>query len=913
MLLEEHLIQKTFYKETFLKEEEKEHPVRLLGDIYMEEQGKELPDLSYIRFAQGEVYFHNRDYEAAIFKWESIHNELEPWARKNMADAYVQLELWETARDIYKSVTTDSQVLNTEVALKMYELYESQEKWQEADEMIKQAVLLYPDYKDVTKRARAFFEQQKDWDSAVEHAVNEAIRTKSPHWFGILHSYIEEGHVKSYEPAYFIPALYTLEGVDLRQFEQVISSLWSNFHGQKQYIKWLVEINHLILNSDFQKTYQWHDLSLLYKEAFYDLLGGRYFVSDLLDIMPELLAAWLKTADDETSFIAASALLGWNDVIPTAINNEIAASAEKKLHESKGNYLFLQDSADLFDLIKNWAYGHKIDVGEKLAWMVHELAQSNHVHVMVAGTSGSGKSSIVSSLLGYAGDDPEEAPVPAVFKDLEDPAIHLITDEGILAVENRGDFSQIAQGQKGIIEVGSPNSFLREHRFSVIDLPEIDWNDTWARRKLKHVQLADILLFVLHEYAPLTENERDILLKAKEECPDLAIHFVMDIRSVNSEKEAMELLEETRRRIGAVFPASKLFAYSTALEGSGQREGLAQFIHDHYDRSIMERARTANVLSLARKAIGGLLQQQTDAENELLESIRLDEEILGRMQGSIHQLQDKEEEKVFVIRQAYESIKSEIKKDLVQSLPRLLKGAAEIIKEDSDFGNIHLELNEEMNNRIEEYLQNTILPIYTSSLQDWISFSENELNETQGTMTEWAEGFNAIVGDERISLRGDFKIFDDWRRDADRMTSSLYMDKENIMLKRTPSQVLLKGAGKLLGVIPANNTVLYNRYKSFIENENYQEAAESIAIKFFRQFEMFEKAIPRDIGLFFRDPFSELKQTVAEIQREVDAKKAALEDMRSKPEAFRDPLTFFEVRIRQTEWINHAERTNAIV
>lgn len=136
------------------------------------------------------------------------------------------------------------------------------------------------------------------------------------------------------------------------------------------------------------------------------------------------------------------------------------------------------------------------------------------------------------------------------------------------------------------------------------------------------------------------------------------------------------------------------------------------------------------------------------------------------------------------------------------------------------------------------------------------------------------------------------------------------MDQENILLKRTPSQVLLKSAGKIFGVIPANNTMMYNRYKSFVENENYNETAESIANKFFRQFEILEKAIPRDISLFFKEPFTALKKSAASYQEQVDQNKTALTEMKSHPETFRDPIRLFDVRLRQLEWLEFQEKSN---
>src|SRR4051794_26537987 len=115
MTLDEQLKQKTYYT-MFINEHENIHPIRVLGEAFQEEAKKDLPDLSSIRFAQGEVYFQHKDFETAIFKWENIINELEPWAKKNTADAYCELELLSTAEDIYTAIKTDNAILNTEVA-----------------------------------------------------------------------------------------------------------------------------------------------------------------------------------------------------------------------------------------------------------------------------------------------------------------------------------------------------------------------------------------------------------------------------------------------------------------------------------------------------------------------------------------------------------------------------------------------------------------------------------------------------------------------------------------------------------------------------------------------------------------------------------------------------------------------------
>lgn len=81
MRLEKQLIKKIYY-ETFLMENETHPPLQVLGGAYLNEQKNEISDGSYIRFAQGEFYYHHQDFETAIFKWEKVSNELAPWAQK---------------------------------------------------------------------------------------------------------------------------------------------------------------------------------------------------------------------------------------------------------------------------------------------------------------------------------------------------------------------------------------------------------------------------------------------------------------------------------------------------------------------------------------------------------------------------------------------------------------------------------------------------------------------------------------------------------------------------------------------------------------------------------------------------------------------------------------------------------------
>ena len=54
-------------------------------------------------------------------------------------------------------------------------------------------------------------------------------------------------------------------------------------------------------------------------------------------------------------------------------------------------------------------------------------------------------------------------------------------------------------------------------------------------------------------------------------------------------------------------------------------------------------------------------------------------------------------------------------------------------------------------------------------------------------------------------------------------------------------------------------------------------------------------------------PFDELNRAIEENQQEIKANEESLHDMRKNPEVYTDPLTLFELNIRQYEWMNHSD------
>lgn len=901
MTLENELIKKNYYKR-LMEDNEANHPIQVLADVFLTEKENELLDLTDIRFSQGEVYYHNRDFEAAIFKWENVHNELEPWAKKNMADAYYELGLRSTAEEIYLSIHSENLILNTEVALQLFSIYIEQEQLDESAKVIKNTVFLNPDYPNVTNIARSFFEEYRDWGSAIELAVNEAIRTESLEWFDILKTYVEKGLTTAIEPVYFSKALTTLSNLDQSRLEQLVASFWNSYRNQEFYFSWMIEFNNLFLNIEVDRSKSWNEMSTLYEETYFELISGNFFINELADVVPNLLTNWLKVTTSSQALMAAAAVLSWNEIFPSSISSVVANEAETLIQNSSGFPKGREYSLKLFEAIMNWAKGHDVEVGNRVKWIVDELLNLQVNHLLVAGTAGNGKTSFINSILGETILEASTSTL-VKFRGGEEVKIKEITDSDINCDLTLSDFHTITawRSQTHVVDFTLPCEFLNEHALSIIDTPSYkgakDERNDWS----SYLHGADSLLYVLNAHNPFSDEERDILLTIQERAPGLPIHFLVNkIDVINNEMEVNKILDETRSRINNYFPNATVIAYSAHF-GKEYRSGLENFIQLIFSNRHIKEERNEKLLYYVRQTIKLLLEKRVEIENNLAEAVTWNEEAVTKLSGAVNQLNDLEKEKIEVIKSSYRMIKDELKNDLTEMIPKLLRDCTDFINEDSDFRNIQADLNKEMNNRIDNYIHHTLVPKFSSSIQEWLEMSNVEFIQSQSYLKEMSDGFNALYGEERFKLDCDFRVLDDWCRDADRMTNGMRMENVNVLLRLTPSQFLLKSSGKLFGALPTNKTMLGKMYKKFIENEDYVYVAESLTNQMLLPLELFEKGLERDITMFFRNPYSVLNEAIEEARVNIQVHNDALSDVKSNPEIFFDPLTLFEVRLRHYE------------
>ncbi len=889
-MFEEQVNRKQYYK-SLIDTNDNRHPLEVLGEAYILEQKEERADLSYIRFAQGELYFMYKDFEAAIFKWENITNEFNVWARKNMADAYFELELYSPAENIYTTIVSDSLILNTEVAIKLFYLYQKQDRDDLAAEMIKQAVALNPDYEDITELARTFFEKHKDWNNAFELAVNETIRTNNQQWVNTLIEYIENKHMIAVSPDYFSEILQTVLTIDNRLFARFSSALWNSYKEKETYFTWLTEYNGLFANSQITKSDAWKNLSLHYQETYLFLLSGKFLLSEVHDIVPDLLTNWLKIVDGDEAAFAASAILAWNEIFSGKISSAVVDHAENLLHHSKKNNHMVKNGLNLFDAMVHFAEIQEIQVSPRMKWIVGKLENLETHNVLVAGDLGKGHPELLKKLVGEADLEPTATTTIFTHNDSRE-TVELTYSEMLNSPLNDDAENEIAVAGKWV-EMKHPNRFLEEFNLSLIDSSELneDQDDV--------LNLADSLLFLVNENDPFLEKDRDLFLKIQKKNPDLPFHFLLYTSSNQS--------SEGKNKLGTIisnyFPVAKLFTFSEANKGWDQLNDLGEFITGNIIRGKYNEARAKKILYFVRKTITALLEKRVEKETNLVESINWNKKMVGKLNGAINQLNDLKAEKLAKVKNSYEEVKEVIQEEILDTIPKLLKESVTLVTEDSDFRKIHLELNEHMNRTIKEYVHSTILPKFHSALEAWIKESAEEFQKSQTFLDELSAGFNDMFEENRMELNCDFRVLEDWKRDATRLTSNIYLENSNIFLRNTPSQFLLKSAGKLLGSIGQNKTSLAKRYKHFIETEDYQNIAESIVSKLMAQFELFEKGLDRDMVMFFQNPDDVLDEFIKEAKEDNLHKQDILKEMDDHPESYNDPLTVFDLRLIQYEWM----------
>lgn len=899
------MINKKFY-ERYLSEESHQHPVEVLGELYFAEQQNELCDLSYLRFAQGELYYHLKDYETAIFKWENINNDFEEWARKNMADAYFALDLLPNAEEIYLSIKTNQEILSIEISLKLFSLYWMQGKSNQAKEIIKHIVLNNPDYGDATHLARSFFHEQEDWNESIELAVNEANRTHSMDWFDLIREFIELGYTKQLHPSYFINTLKTLYDLSHEGFEELLNLLWKSYKNETFVLEWILEMDSFISSVEIEDGRLWRSTHELYEEIYLELTNGYYLLEEIRKCLPNLLTNWLRVADSSKLSVAAAATLAWKDIMPSSFSANLIEFAREEVHRSLPSKYASNYITDLFLTITKWTNKQNLTNGHTLNQLAGGLLDLSKIHLLLLGTSERGKISVRDSILGRTIlEGPSSCVMIFSYDEIEEAVDVSTQDQKVISNLSKFHYVSAVNQEKNdhaLLDVRVPSEILKDYQLTVIDLPCITGSSHALDLNVDYLTYTDCVLFILNIHSPFTEKERDILLAIHEKVPNLPVTFlVTEIEEGYSEQEIQRVIKMIKSKLNSYFPDANVIPFQ-----SNNEENLNELLKMTIGKSTsgdLERERALKIHQNSKELLNSLITTRSGLEISLNESISFNKEMTSKLKGAINQLEDTQREKVNKITERYSEVKNLIKEELSKNLPKILRSCSDLVDEKSNLNQIHRELDSEMNRRIEEYLKSTIEPLFVASIHDWITKASDEFNQSKKSLEELCDSLNGMYGVNKINLHCDFKVLEDWKRDAERMLNRIHVDKIDIFLKFTPAQFLLKSAGLILGSLP-QKTMISTKYKGYIENRSYDDVVNLVTTQFLTQFDFFEKAIERDVIMFFVNPFKTLKHVVEETIKETEEKREILREMNSRPEIFEDALTIFEIRLNQYEWMN---------
>ena len=411
----------------------------------------------------------------------------------------------------------------------------------------------------------------------------------------------------------------------------------------------------------------------------------------------------------------------------------------------------------------------------------------------------------------------------------------------------------------------------------------------------EYLQAADSLVYVLNSSSPLHSEEIDTLIYLREQVSNLQIHFVLHTNNTTTNEKLISKLK-------VHFPDAQFFPYSPSQESSQQLGDVTESILSNLAKRDIEKERIEKLIWFTQKTIAYLINERVELENTLVKSVRWNKHISVKLTGFINNLTALEKDKIRSITESYLLTKEEITRDIHSQIPELLQSCSDLVQEDSDFKLVHEELNAAMNERVQKHVQQVLLPKFTGSIQEWIETAHNEFIQAQAYLDEMSETFNKLYKEERMKLPCDFKLLDDWNRDVVRMTNRITVTNINILLRFTPTQFFLKVPENYL-VICKNQSMLANKYKQYIETEDYTEIAHTISKQFFLQFEVFEGALERDIMMFFKDPLSILKQNVDAAQLEIQEDEQTLATLRSNPETYHDPLALFKLQLLQHKFV----------
>jgi hypothetical protein len=919
-----NLVNKTYYQ-TFIPLNQ--HAVLTMKQLSnMLSTAADSTQIDELRFIQGEIYYLFEDYESSIFKWSKLEGTMSEWAKKNTGDAYVKLRKFHDAESMFKSVKPITRTINLEKLLALFFLYKQKGQQDLAIEAIKEAMKVDPDYQHLSRMANEYYEEIGIHQDAIMLSVSEYGRTKDHYWLQTIHRYIESGMSEKVEPVHFIPILPVLVTQEPSVFHHFIISLWDRYEQTSFYLDWLDAFHTwLFYQHETIPTNFIYEKLLDYMElAFLHLTNGSYLLSkDKEKLISQLLINSYRLLEKSNSYrhSICAAVVAWGEEIPGSIPKEMVESSRKQVL-GKALSALKKDLLHLKSQMYQWADEKQFSVDSLIDWWVKYFEDKKNIHLLIAGTFSNGKTSFIHSLIGENILLASDLPTTSTLVHLHygpDKEFHRLTEKDIqqfTKLEQLHSFTTIEHEQErnqdqGIIDIAWPTEFFTGKNITLIDSPGFNDIRNDENPTKKHISMADSILFVLSAEAPFRKTERDILMELLEGNPHLEVNFLLNKVDYMEEEEIEEVLEDVSRKIKKYFGNAALIPYSS-VEPEYYSDDFGQFLQGRssalLNSETVQLGRLRKTIPWFKKLLDSFEKEKEKAILRLNAKIMELQDQIKLLQSVYEEVYKTKEQMLYLLNREYDAIKDRLIRQLEEKVPQAIKGCSSLIQVNSDFKNLDLLLNDEINRELERLVRYDILPNFQIELEEWLNhcskrFSDFTLQKEQieQILTYIFEGVRLDFNLETVD-----RTVESQRVYQRRIINNFKFDPLAVLPEHNVKKALLMGAGRLLGRFNNTNSMLYEQYLKYFDTETFEEPKKEIQEMISLHFFDFHSPILKEVEKMVAELLGTLDHFILVIKQDLKEREVELDSFESTPELIDDPIQLFRILVRRQEILQDA-------
>jgi GTP-binding protein EngB required for normal cell division len=866
-----------------------------------------------IRFAQAEIYWLLEDYEAAISKWENIKGtELSGWALKNIGDAYYELDMYEKAESSYLTVPMGSFILKIENLLSLYNLYIKENNKDKAHRIVNKLVEADFSYGNVSELALLFFEEIKDYLSAVTLVINRLEFSYDKNYISNLYNYLEASKDCIIPPSSWASELLVLLwNIDKNTFVSLFQTINAYYFDSAYFLDWYDCLFEASGKTDHQiiQTLLDDQPSIVYQSTDL-LLSGTYSIADIKPIIENHLPKYYSICQPSPLKSSLGAILkAWEEAYPDSISETVL----KDIAFTRTKIYRIENMNSFYSNMKKWLESIELDYDLHSGWWLDYWLADNNKKVMIAGSFSNGKSSFINSVLQEDILSSDQLPTTSAITiiqygqtkqllELKNSSISQM-DLDSLHTKTTINHEQSSNLSNSLISLQVNVGSLLENSITLIDTPGFNDENKHNNPTYDHLYLADELLFLFNAETPYKKTEKEALLKMKERQPELPISFILNKADYLDEEEREEVLEDVERKLTKNFNQEiAIIPYSSVYPEEDEQQLLKDYF-GKFDKTIYQRRiyKAIPYFNQFLTQFPKYLEAREQSLNSVILLRKKQLEGLGQIKQSFSNYKNEAVSQAAqlyiknVVTHVYDEIKEQTLHGLRQFSNRL--------NINTNLDNVHLLLDQEMNNWLEANLTNTVIPLIYHQFGSWLQSNYKLLNsielEMQKIRVEVEDMVNAsqenpIFLEKRI-------LIEKMKKSFQQTVQTTTYNRIDILNKINPLKSILNGVGRLLGGKSHTATLKIDQYRNYLETKSYEEATSQYLFNITKPLGTFEDHIRSEFNQIFLEFEDFLDSEIRSSKEDMIKHAQLLKNLYTEKDTYFETINIFKLKIRQLE------------